>query len=103
MLEIKNIEKLKGVQIMDLWASEYTIIDVHSLEEKGWYIFKVKHNNGVIFNVRLGRTPTEIGLYQLISNSGMPNDDFWHGNGTYIDIDTIKDYEKFQQTLIRLI
>jgi hypothetical protein len=102
MLEIKNIEKLKGIQILDLWTSEYTVIDVYSLEEKGWYMFKVKHNNGVIFTVRLRRTPTEIGLYPLISNNGM-YDDFWDGNGTAIDIYTIKDFKKFQQILTDLI
>jgi hypothetical protein len=101
MLEIKNIEKLKDVQLLDVFDRKYTVIDVYPNGE--WYMFKVKHENGVVFTVRLRRTPNKLGLYPLRSNNGMRGNDFWDGNGVAIDIDDIKDCNKFKQILTDLI
>jgi hypothetical protein len=102
MLEIKNIDKLKGVQLLDGYDWKYTVIDIYPYENV-WYMFKVNNINGVVFTVRLRRTPNKLGLYRLISNSGMRGNDFRYGNATVIDIDDIKDCNKFKQILTDLI
>lgn len=102
MLEIKNIDKLKGAQLLDDVYDCYTVIDIYPYENV-WYMFKVININGVVFTVRLRRTPNKLGLYPLISNNGMRGNDFWDGNEVAIDIDTIGDCNKFKQILTDLI